>query len=96
MERDKIPVDNSEFSTFSTVFSTGVFHSSDGVWIFIFGSHKSKRQGSPNSPLFRGSWFLPHRAICAKNQDLTSGDAPAGSALRTLAVHTPFLLRSTG
>ena len=36
----EIPVDNSEFSTFSTGFSTGVIHSRLLLWIFIFGSHK--------------------------------------------------------
>ena len=36
-----IPVENSEFSTFSTSFSTGVFHRDGELWIFIFGSHKT-------------------------------------------------------
>ena len=35
----EIPVDNWEFSTFSTDFSTRVFHRLAVLWIFIFGSH---------------------------------------------------------
>jgi hypothetical protein len=35
----EIPVDNWEFSTFSTDFSTGVFHRQNMLWIFINGSH---------------------------------------------------------
>jgi hypothetical protein len=35
----KIPVENSHFSTFSTDFSTGVFHRAIMLWIFINGSH---------------------------------------------------------
>ncbi len=79
MERSGIPVDNSKFSTFSTVFSTGVFHSRCGLWICIFGSHKKLRQGSTDFPLFRGLWILPREAICAKNQDLTPGIFPAAA-----------------
>ena len=36
-ERIKIPVDNSEFSTLSTVLSTGVIHKDTGLWISTFG-----------------------------------------------------------
>ena len=71
LERGEIPVDNSQFSTFSTVFSTGVFHRWGWVWICIFGSHKKPRQPSPDFLLFRALWILPHRGICAKNQVLT-------------------------
>jgi hypothetical protein len=31
----RIAVDNSEFSTLSTSLSTGVFHKSGGLWIFM-------------------------------------------------------------
>ena len=48
-----IPVDNSEFSTFSTGFSTGVIHSRIILWIFIFGSHKMRFRGRKNSVFFR-------------------------------------------
>ena len=72
LERGEIPVDNSQFSTFSTVFSTGVFHRWGGVWIYIFGSHKKPRQPSPDFLLFRALWILPHRENCAKNQVLTN------------------------
>ena len=71
VERGRIPVDNSEFSTFSTAFSTRVFHSFGSMWIYRSGSHKSRRQPSPKFSLFRGSWILPQGFICAKNQDLT-------------------------
>ena len=70
-ERSEIPVDNSQFSTLSTDFSTGVFHRGSGVWIFIFGSHKKRRQLSPKSPLFRKLCFSQQPFLCAKNQDLT-------------------------
>ena len=91
VERGRIPVDNSEFSTFSTAFSTRVFHSFGSMWIYRSGSHKSRRQPSPKFPLFRGSWILPQGFICAKNQDLTRF-APAGNSLRTPAVHPHFLI----
>ena len=39
-QRSEIPVDNLEFSTLSTGFSTRVIHSYGMLWIFIFGSHK--------------------------------------------------------
>ena len=58
-QRSEIPVDNSEFSTFSTEFSTGVFHRGCGLWIFIFGSHNPVRQPSPDFPLFRSQAILP-------------------------------------
>jgi len=82
-ERSEIPVDNSQFSTFSTDFSTGVFHSPGGLWIFIFGSHKKPRRNSPKFPLFRGSLFLPQGIFCAEKQDLTRRRVAADSLLRT-------------
>ena len=82
VERGRISVDNSEFSTFSTAFSTRVFHSRCNVWIYTSGSHKSKRQPSAKFPLFRRLWFLPQGVICAENQDLTRG-ATVGNSLCT-------------
>ena len=71
MEREEIPVDNSEFSTFSTSFSTGVFHRGCELWIFIFGSHKKNRRLSPDFPLFRGSWIFTMAQNLCKNLGLT-------------------------
>jgi len=31
-KRERIPVDNMEFSTLSTVFSTGLFHREGSLW----------------------------------------------------------------
>ena len=73
LERGGIPVDKSQFSTFSTGFSTGVFHRGSSVWIFIFGSHKKTRHTSPNFLLFCRLWFLPQGSICTKNRVLTEG-----------------------
>ena len=96
MERGEIPVDNSEFSTFSTDFSTGVFHRGCGLWIFTFGSHKKCRQHSPNFPLFCRSWFLPQPGICAKKQDLTAlRGCPRGRCVTYPVGHRPRPLRST-
>ena len=57
MQSIGIPVDNSEFSTFSTGFSTGVIHRGIILWIFIFGSHKMRFRGWKHSVLFRGFFF---------------------------------------
>lgn len=70
-QRGRIPVENSEFSTFSTDFSTGVFHRQVELWIFNFGSHKNKRRFSSGFPLFCGSWILPWEDFLCKNLVLT-------------------------
>ena len=67
----QIPVENCEFSTFSTAFSTGVFHSKWGLWICRTDLHKFLRPHIPFFPLFRPPCFLPQGPLCAKIQDLT-------------------------
>ena len=49
----EIPVDNWEFSTFSTDFSTRVFHRLAVLWIFIIGSHNQADRIRKKSPLLR-------------------------------------------
>ena len=70
-EESEIPVDNSEFSTFSTGFSTGVFHRVAEETVFIIDLHKKIRRIATVFPLFRPPWFLPQRKTCAQFQGLT-------------------------
>ena len=76
-----IPVDNSQFSTFSTVLSTRVFHRGGDLWIFIFGSHKTMNGISQKPHFFRDGGFLPWRFLCAKKQVLTGSSRKAGGAV---------------
>ena len=62
----KIPVENPMFSTFSTGFSTGVFHSSGKAGEDCGDWHKNIRQDSTELPLFCGLCFLPQGILCAK------------------------------
>ena len=71
-QRGEIPVDNSEFSTFSTGFSTTLIHRGCELWIFIFGSHNQMRHPSTEKPLFRRSSILPWGKSLCKNSGLTS------------------------
>lgn len=64
-KRAKNPVDNSEFSTISTGFSTGVFHRRGMLWICSFGSHKKIRHASTDFPLSAGRGFTMN-IFCAK------------------------------
>lgn len=50
MERERIPVDNSEFSTFSTVFSTGVIHRMAALW----------RRKKVHIKAWTGLWQISH------------------------------------
>ena len=70
-QRSEIPVDNSEFSTFSTGFSTTLIHRGCELWIFIFGSHNQMRHPSTEKPLFRRSSILPWGKSLCKNSGLT-------------------------
>ena len=70
--RTRIPVENCEFSTFSTSFSTRVFHSPQVLWIYTGDLHNPFRRGSSLFPLFRLPWFLPQIDLCAKIQGLTA------------------------
>ena len=84
MEKKKggIPVDNSKFSTFSTVLSTGVFHRKGSLWIFIFGSHKTDTAIPGKSHFFGGGGFSRRRFLCAKIRGLTDAlpDGETGPA----------------
>ena len=61
-----------EFSTFSTGFSTRVFHSLGRLWIYKNDLHKPIRPDIPVFSLFRSPWFLPQSFLCAKIRDLTA------------------------
>ena len=62
----EIPVDNWEFSTLSTDFSTGVFHRQRMLWIFKIGSHKHFAEGRENPYFFGRLWFLLWVRLCGK------------------------------
>ena len=71
MQRAGIPVENSEFSTLSTDFSTGVIHRRGRLWIFIFSSHNRQRRISRVFPLFRGLCHFTMADFLCKNLVLT-------------------------
>ena len=71
-QRDGIPVDNLEFSTFSTVFSTGVIHRACGLWIFIFCCRHVWRRWSEKSYFLTRGGILPRGDPCVKNRVLTA------------------------
>ena len=70
----EIPVDNSQFSTFSTGFSTGVIHRKWILWIFIFGSHKMSRWQLRNPYFFAGGVFYYEQNFVQKFGLDISGD----------------------
>ncbi|MDY6179267.1 MAG: hypothetical protein SPI15_00280 [Candidatus Faecousia sp.] len=74
-ERSKIPVDNREFSTFSTGFSTGVFHSLFGLWEKCGIDIKEADTLRRNPHFFSGRKNYHRGRVCAKNQDLTGSGA---------------------
>ena len=78
LEKCKIPVDNREFSTFSTDFSTGVFHSLLGLWKKCGIDIKEGDTLRQNPHFFLGRKFHHRAFVCAKNQDLTTSGETAG------------------
>ena len=63
----EIPVDNWEFSTFSTDFSTRVFHRQSMLWIFIFGSHNQADRIRKKSALLQQVvFFTMGQTLCKK------------------------------
>ena len=66
VEEGEIPVDNMEFSTLSTDFSTGLIHSPAVLWIYSGDLHKKKFTLSTYFPFFRTLVFLPQEFFCAK------------------------------
>ena len=63
----EIPVDNWEFSTFSTDFSTRVFHRENRLWIFTGGSHNQAGGGIEIFPLFGEVVFFTMAETLCKN-----------------------------
>ena len=70
-QRAEIPVENYQFSTFSTEFSTRVFHRRESLWKPLGDWHKKNRRPSTAFLLFRTLWFLPQGSFCAGFWDLT-------------------------
>ena len=77
-KRAKNPVDNSEFSTISTGFSTGVFHSLPGLWKKCGIDIKDADTLRRNPHFFTGRKNYHRPTLCAKNQDLTTSGETAG------------------
>ena len=91
VQRAGIPVENSEFSTLSTDFSTGVIHRRGRLWIFIFSSHNCQRRISRVFPLFRGLCHFTMASFLCKKRVLTKAAGPPANACPGwVAVVTPL------
>ena len=90
VQRAGIPVENSEFSTLSTDFSTGVIHRRGRLWIFIFSSHNRQRRISRVFPLFRGLCHFTMASFLCKKRVLTKAadNACAGWAIVDMPLGT--------
>ena len=90
-----ITVDNAEFSTFSTDFSTGVFHSLLGLWKKCGIDIKEGDTLRQNPHFFLGRKYYYRADVCAKNQDLTAFRELALLALvrKAPAVETEIFLK---